>query len=110
MIKNILSIDVEEVFHGEYTRIYRKQGLTYRTQYNIPHILNLLRQYDIKATFFVVGEIAEKYPETIKLIEEEGHEIAFHGWEHEPLWRLTPEQFRKNIKSFKKLHILSISW
>ena len=104
MVKNILTIDVEEVFHGEYTRSYRKQNLTYRTPYNIPKILRMLKEYRVKATFFIVGEIAKKYPEIIKIILDEGHEVAFHGWTHEPLWASTPEKLRAELKAFKKLH------
>ena len=104
MVKNILSIDVEEIFHGEYTRQYRDQDLSYRTPHNIPFILKLLEDYDVRATFFVVGEIAEKYPEIIKMISEKGHEVAFHGWDHKPLWKLTPEKFRTELKAFKELY------
>jgi polysaccharide deacetylase family protein (PEP-CTERM system associated) len=103
LVENILSIDVEEVFHGEYTRQYR-QGLCYRTSDNIPLILKTLGEYDVKATFFMVGEIAKRFPEVINMILEKGHEVAFHGWAHEPLWRLTPERFREEVKVFKKLH------
>lgn len=102
-VKNVLSIDVEEVFHGEYTREYQRQNLVYRTPYNIPKILSLLRKYNVKTTFFVVGEIAEKFPEVIKLVKEEGHEVAFHGYYHLPLWRLNPEAFREEVTRFKKL-------
>jgi polysaccharide deacetylase family protein (PEP-CTERM system associated) len=103
LVKNILSIDVEEVFHGEYTRQYR-QGLCYRTPDNIPPILKILEEYDVRATFFMVGEIVEKFPEVINMILEKGHEVAFHGWAHEPLWKLTPERFREEVKAFKRLH------
>ncbi|MCR6623612.1 MAG: polysaccharide deacetylase family protein [archaeon YNP-LCB-024-027] len=103
MVENILSIDVEEVFHGEYVR-QRGHSLYYRTPSNIPLILEILEEYNIKATFFIVGEIAEKFPEVINMILEKGHEVSFHGWIHEPLWRLTPEQFRKEVRAFKKLH------
>ena len=102
-MKNILSIDVEEVFHGEYVDACREYKLVYRTPYNIPKILKLLEKYGVKATFFVVGEIAEKYPEIVTLIKERGHEVAFHGWDHTPLWSLMPEKFRKDIEMFKKI-------
>lgn len=38
------------------------------------------------------------------MVREEGHEAAFHGWTHEPLWKLTSERFREEVKAFKKLH------
>jgi len=100
---NILSIDVEEIFHGEYTQQY-SCGLQYRTPNNIPEILNFLEECNVRATFFIVGEIAEKYPEVIKDIQKEGHEVAFHGWDHKPLWKLTPRQFREEVRIFKKLY------
>jgi len=101
MVKNILSIDVEEMFHPS-IRQYREQNQSYRTPYNISPILKLLKEQNVKATFFIVGEIAEKFPEIVKMIIEEDHEIAFHGWTHQPLWRLTYESFRKEIYAFKK--------
>jgi len=104
LVKNILSIDVEEIFHGEYTRYYREQNLTYRSPQNIPKILNILKEHEVKATFFIVGEIAKKYPEIINIILEEGHEVAFHSWTHEPLWRTTPEKFRAELKMFLKIY------
>jgi len=102
-VKNILSIDVEEIFHGEYTRNF-SQHLPYRTPKNIPLILTMLEEYGVKATFFIVGEIAKKFPELVDEIVRGGHEVSFHGWKHEPLWRLTPEKFREEVKAFKKIY------
>lgn len=104
MTANILTIDVEEVFHGEFTRQYRKQFTNFRTPYNIPPILELLKERDVRATFFVVGEIAEKYPEVVKMIVDDGHEVAFHGWSHLPLWKLDSELLRREVIKFKSLH------
>ena len=95
---------MEEVFHGEYMQQYCKQDFTYRTPYNIPEILSLLKEYEVKATFFIVGELAEKYPEVVKMIEEDGHEVAFHGWTHKPLWKLNAEIFRWELMKFKMFH------
>jgi len=52
----------------------------------------------------ILVEIAEKYPEVVKMVKREGHEVAFHGWAHEPSWKLTPERFREEAKAFKRLH------
>jgi polysaccharide deacetylase family protein (PEP-CTERM system associated) len=103
MIRNILSIDVEEVFHGEYTR-QRAAGQEYRSSKNIPIVLRILKTQGISATFFVVGEIAAMFPEIIGMILEEGHEIAFHGWSHIPLWKSNPEVFRREIIRFKEVY------
>ncbi len=51
----------------------------------VPRLLRLLRQHGIKATFFVPGFTAHRYPDTVRAIADEGHEIAHHGYLHEPL-------------------------
>jgi len=104
MIKNILSIDVEEIFHIEYARQIKQQCTVYRTPINIKGILELLSEHNVTATFFMVGEIAEKFPEVVKMLVDEGHEVAFHGWSHIPLWELNPEVFRYEIIKFKMLY------
>ncbi len=54
-------------------------------QRGVPRILELLKKYDIKGTFFVCGWVVEKYPETVASIRDEGHEIGAHGYLHEEL-------------------------
>jgi len=100
---NILSIDVEEIFHAEYARHLRGKDVTYRTPISIPLILEFLEDYDVKATFFIVGELAEKFPEVLKMIIDSGHEVAFHGWSHVPLRELNQEAFRREVVRFKEL-------
>jgi polysaccharide deacetylase family protein (PEP-CTERM system associated) len=51
----------------------------------------------------VVGELAEKHPEIIEDIKENGHEIAFHGYHHEPLWNLDADTLRTEIQRFNSL-------
>jgi len=69
---DILTIDIREVFHVGFTRRCREQFPHFRTPYNISPILELLKEKDVKATFFVVGEITEKYPEVIMMIMDDG--------------------------------------
>ena len=105
-IPNILSIDVEELFHAEYVRRSfsnsKSVNFSYRTPINIFDVLDILQKYDCQATFFVVGEIAEKYPQILHEIENHGHEIAFHGWDHKPLWELNPQVFREELERLRK--------
>jgi polysaccharide deacetylase family protein (PEP-CTERM system associated) len=103
MTKNILSIDVEEVFHGEYVRRYNISHMEYRTPKNLPTVLKILEKHGIRATFFIVGEIAKKFPEIFELIKGGGHEIAFHGWTHTPLWRSSEEVFKKEVTDFREI-------
>lgn len=73
----------------------------------LPRILDLFDKYNIKATFFTLGKVAEKYSENIKEIVKRGHEIGFHGYEHENFGLLTKEEqreiFKKGIESIKKI-------
>ena len=65
---------------------------------NTAAILSLLAASGVKATFFVLGSLALKYPEEIKKIAAAGHEIASHGHTHKSLWRLTREEFALDLK------------
>jgi polysaccharide deacetylase family protein (PEP-CTERM system associated) len=68
-------------------------------------ILELFKKYRAKATFFVLGTVAEWYPELIEDIKKDGHEIGIHGYTHTRLTDHTRESFDKEIK--KTLSILS---
>ena len=60
-----------------------------------PMLLDLLKQYKVKATFFVVGSRAEQYPELIRRIHEEGHEIGIHNYTHKSNWIMLPRTVRR---------------
>jgi len=60
-------------------------------------ILDILNEYNIKATFFVIGQSAEKYPEVLKDIYEKGHEIGNHSWSHKYLPKLSEQGIEKEI-------------
>ena len=100
---NILTIDLEEWYHPEYVK---KETLPYkeeRIQHSLKATLDILNRHNLKATFFVVGELAEKHPEIIKNIRENDHEIAFHGYYHEPLWNLDAGTLYAEITKFNSL-------
>lgn len=58
----------------------------------VPRILNILKETGIKSTFFVPGYTARRYPEQIKMIASDGHEIGHHGYLHEQLAGASPEE------------------
>lgn len=68
-----------------------------------PQILKILKQYRIRATFFIVGEQARHYPEIIRQMHEEGHEIGNHTWSHSNLARLSTVQIQHEIESTNQL-------
>lgn len=66
-------------------------------------LLDLLKRYDAKATFFVVGENAEKHPEMLSRMHEEGHLIGIHNYIHKTNWLMSPKEVRKQIQSTTKI-------
>lgn len=64
-----------------------------------PKLLDLLKERNIKATFFVIGKNVEAYPEIAKRIVEEGHEIASHTWNHPALNKLSPAKVQQEVES-----------
>ncbi|MBG9737614.1 polysaccharide deacetylase family protein [Paenibacillus alvei] len=60
-----------------------------------PELLDLLRERGVKATFFVLGSKAEKYPELVKRMHEEGHQIGIHNYTHMPNWIMSPRNIRR---------------
>ncbi|HLA44003.1 MAG TPA: polysaccharide deacetylase family protein [Aggregatilineales bacterium] len=100
-MRNALTIDLEEWYHPE---AIRQSGITVERHSQVIEattpLLDLLARYNINATFFTVGEVAETHPKLIEHILQGGHELAFHGWTHDPLWVLTPESFTSEIERF----------
>lgn len=106
-INNILTIDVEDYFQVENFKkeIKFSDWSTYesRVEANTEKVLGILSEKDIKATFFVLGWIAERYPELIKKIHEDGHEVANHGYAHQLIYDQAQEEFREDLKKSKKI-------
>ncbi|WP_296885895.1 XrtA system polysaccharide deacetylase [Thiobacillus sp.] len=107
-MKNAMSIDVEDYFQvSAFASTIRREdwdSLPCRVERNIDVILQLLEEADANATFFTLGWIAERYPQVVRRIVDAGHELASHGYGHERVSDLTPEQFRSDITRAK--HIL----
>lgn len=68
-----------------------------RVAQNTHRVLDLFAEHNTKATFFVLGWVAERYPEIVRRIVEEGHELASHGYNHQRITDLTPEEFRADL-------------
>jgi len=109
MVNNLLTIDLEDWFHicgvEDVLPPSACSRLESRVEVNTRKILGLFRQFDVKATVFVLGYIAEHHPDLIQEIEQEGHEIASHGYSHRRVYDMTPQQFRADLK--RSLHIIS---
>lgn len=100
---NILTVDLEEWYHPEYVRDKTSSLKEERIQQSLKITLSLLNEYNLNATFFVVGKLVERRPEIIEKIRENNHEIAFHGYYHKPLWSLEASVLRSEIEKFNSL-------
>ncbi len=95
---NAMSIDLEEWYHSELVE-GRRSSISQAAEATKP-ILNLLDRYQTKASFFVVGEVAEQNPGLIYSIFERGHEIGCHTFSHTLLWKLDENLFREELGHF----------
>lgn len=100
---NLLTIDLEEWYHPEYVKSKAPTNKEERVTKSLDKTLRLLSELDVRATFFVLGELVEKHPEIPEKISKNGHEVAFHGYHHEQLWKMDAETLRSEIKKFDLL-------
>jgi polysaccharide deacetylase family protein (PEP-CTERM system associated) len=101
-VVNAMSVDVEDYFQvsafdGTISRD-RWDSFESRVGANTERVLATLDLTLTRATFFVLGWVAERYPGLIRQIAERGHEIASHGYDHRLVFDLTPEQFRADLR------------
>lgn len=93
----VLGMDVEDWYHLDY---FEKNNCNTKqsTMDGLEIYLNLLNKYDIKTTFFVVGELIEEYTELLKLVKSYGHEISLHSFQHIRPLKLSIDEFREDTK------------
>ena len=106
-IVNAMTIDVEDYFHvsvfdGVVPR-HLWEGFESRVCVNTDRLLRLFDAFEVKATFFVLGWVAERYPELVRRIVHEGHEVASHGYGHRLVYDQTPKAFREDVRRAKDL-------
>jgi len=97
-----LSVDLEDYFQVEAfaSRIPRSRWpfIPSRVRQSAVRVLELLERNRCRATFFVLGWVAEREPSLIREIAAAGHELACHSHFHRPLFRLTPSEFREDLR------------
>jgi len=100
-MKNILTFDIEDWYHPNLTNPEALAKLTIKDRVVEPtlKILNMLDDTRNRATFFVVGDVAEKFPDLVKEIVIRGHEVASHGFRHNLVYDYTKTQFETDIEN-----------
>lgn len=105
---NAVTFDVEDYFQVSNFDSFVKRDdwekYESRVVNNTRKILDILFENNTKATFFVLGWVAEKFPEIVKEIDLQGHEVASHGYSHRLVYQLSRDEFREDL--FKSLKIL----
>jgi len=100
-----MTIDVEDYFHvaafAENIGREKWGEMQCRVEANTQKIINLFDQHDIKATFFILGWVAERYPDIVRLIHDGGHEVACHGFSHQLIYKQDRQVFRDETKRAK---------
>lgn len=99
---NAFTVDVEDYFHvsGFEQQISRDSWHEFesRVELSTHRILNLLDDHQVQGTFFVLGWVAERFPQLVREIHDRGHEIGSHSYWHQLVYNLTPEQFREDLQ------------
>lgn len=106
-IINAMTVDVEDYFHvsvfdGLVPR-HTWDRMESRVCANTERLLRIFGDAGVSATFFVLGWVAERYPELVRTVAAQGHEIASHGFGHRLVYDLTPAAFRSDVRRAKDL-------
>jgi polysaccharide deacetylase family protein (PEP-CTERM system associated) len=106
-IVNAMTVDVEDYFHvSAFEKTVdrsRWDSLETRVRANTDRLLDLFQEHDVQATFFVLGWVAERYPDLVRAIAARGHELASHGYAHRLVYDQTPGAFREDVRKAKDL-------
>lgn len=106
-ITNALTIDVEDYFQvsalAPYIPRSHWDSRSCRVERNVDRILHMLDDHDTKATFFTLGWVAERYPQLVRRIVADGHELASHGYGHERASDLDEAAFFSDVDSARRL-------
>ena len=104
---NAMTVDVEDYFQvSAFERHVSRDDwdrLPHRVEGNVDRILALFADRGVRATFFTLGWIAERYPELVRRIVDGGHELASHGWSHVRATQQDEPEFRADVTRTRAL-------
>lgn len=106
MPSNAMTVDVEDYFQVSAFESHVDRSswdsTATRVEANMDRVLELFDRNNTKATFFVLGWVAERHPQVVRRIVEGGHELASHGWQHTRVNQQSPEQFRDDVSRTRR--------
>ncbi|NPV52530.1 MAG: DUF3473 domain-containing protein [Firmicutes bacterium] len=104
-ILNALTIDVEDWYHGNDFNIDFGRWDAYedRVSNNTKRVLEILAHHQVKATFFILGYVAERHPRLVGEICQCGHEIGTHGYRHRLIYTQRPVEYREELLRSKRM-------
>ncbi len=92
-MQHAFTVDVEDWYQGIPVGPELRASAESRLDRGLDALLDLLRIHGVRGTFFVLGPVAERWPDAVRRIADEGHEIGCHGWSHDLLYTMTRERF-----------------
>src|SRR5258705_1697622 len=95
LLRNILTFDVED---WPQSTLDFSLPITRKVRDNALRVLDLVADAGVRATFFVLGLAAEAFPDLVRRIRDDGHEVASHGYSHRPVYGMRPEEFRDDLR------------
>jgi polysaccharide deacetylase family protein (PEP-CTERM system associated) len=93
------SVDVEDWYQGIPVSDAFKAGAEPRLEHGLNRLLDVMAEHDVRGTFFILGPLVQSYPQAMKRIAGEGHEIGCHGWSHDLLYDMTPARFAEETRA-----------
>jgi polysaccharide deacetylase family protein (PEP-CTERM system associated) len=104
-VLNAISIDVEDYFHTEAMSPAAPRDsweqFPARVEPMTERLLAIFAEYHVQATFFFLGWVAERYPQLVRQVVQQGHEIGCHSYWHRAIFRLSPSEFREDTQRAK---------
>lgn len=99
--RHILTVNLEDYFQvGAFNTFIQKnrwQRFESRVEVTTDRTLELLARHDARATFFVLGWIADQFPQVVRRVAEAGHEVAVRGYYHRGVQDMTPDEFKADV-------------
>jgi polysaccharide deacetylase family protein (PEP-CTERM system associated) len=102
---NAMTVDVEDYFHvSAFDSTVSRESWDRRESRvcrNTERLLSIFEECGVRATFFVLGWVADRFPRLVRQIADAGHEVASHGYSHRLVYSQTPDEFREDVRRAK---------